>query len=48
MRDGFGPDSTWIEFNSGPYLAKHDHLDQNHFSIYHKGLSGHRKWRRLH
>jgi heparin/heparan-sulfate lyase len=37
MRDGFGPDSTWIEFNSGPYLAKHDHLDQNHFFIYHKG-----------
>jgi heparin/heparan-sulfate lyase len=37
MRDGFGPDSTWIEFNSGPYLAKHDHLDQNHFVIYHKG-----------
>ncbi|HEX5603572.1 MAG TPA: SGNH/GDSL hydrolase family protein, partial [Pyrinomonadaceae bacterium] len=29
MRDGFGPDSTWIQFNSGPYLAKHDHLDQN-------------------
>jgi heparin/heparan-sulfate lyase len=37
MRDGFGPDATWIEFNSGPYLAKHDHLDQNHFVIYHKG-----------
>jgi hypothetical protein len=37
MRNGFGPDSTWIEFNSGPYLAKHDHLDQNHFVIYHKG-----------
>ena len=37
MRDGFGPDSTWIEFNSGPYLAKHDHLDQNHFTIYHNG-----------
>lgn len=37
MRDGFGPDSTWIEFNSGPYLGKHDHLDQNHFVIYHKG-----------
>lgn len=37
MRDGFGHDSTWIEFNSGPYLAKHDHLDQNHFVIYHKG-----------
>ena len=26
-----------FEFNSGPYLAKHDHLDQNHFVIYHKG-----------
>src|SRR6476659_846963 len=37
MRDGFGPDSTWIEFNSGPYLGKHQHLDQNHFVIYHKG-----------
>ena len=37
MRDGFGPDSTWIEFNSGPFLAKHSHLDQNHFVIYHKG-----------
>ncbi len=37
MRNGFGPDSTWIQFNSGPYLAKHDHLDQNHFIIYHKG-----------
>lgn len=37
MRDGFGPDSTWIQFNSGPYFAKHDHLDQNHFVIYHKG-----------
>ena len=37
MRDGFGPASTWIQFNSGPYLAKHDHLDQNHFVIYHKG-----------
>ncbi|MFN2532596.1 MAG: heparinase II/III family protein [Pyrinomonadaceae bacterium] len=37
MRDGFDPQSTWIEFNCGPYLAKHDHLDQNHFVIYHKG-----------
>src|SRR4030095_2728311 len=27
MRDGFGPDSTWIQFNSGPYLPKHDHLE---------------------
>jgi hypothetical protein len=37
MRDGWGPDSTWIELASGPYFAKHDHLDQNHFVIYHKG-----------
>lgn len=37
MRDGFGPDSTLIQFNSGPYLSKHQHLDQNHFVIYHKG-----------
>jgi heparin/heparan-sulfate lyase len=37
MRDGWGPNSTLVQFNSGPYLAKHDHLDQNHFIIYHKG-----------
>src|ERR1044072_9130712 len=37
MRDGIGPDSTWIEFVAGPYLAKHQHLDQLHFAIYHKG-----------
>jgi len=37
MRDGWGPDSTWIEFTSGPYFAKHDHLDTNHFVIYHRG-----------
>ncbi|HKG12654.1 MAG TPA: heparinase II/III family protein, partial [Pyrinomonadaceae bacterium] len=37
MRDGFGPDSTWIEFACGPYLAKHQHLDQGHFAVYHKG-----------
>lgn len=37
MRDGFGPDSTWIEFVAGPYLAKHQHLDQLHFAVYHKG-----------
>jgi hypothetical protein len=37
MRTGWGPDATLIQFNSGPYLAKHDHLDQNHFVIYHKG-----------
>jgi hypothetical protein len=37
LRDGWGPDSTWIEFTSGPYFAKHDHLDTNHFVIYRKG-----------
>jgi hypothetical protein len=37
MRDRWGPDSTWIEFTSGPYLAKHQHLDQNQFTIFHHG-----------
>jgi hypothetical protein len=37
MRDGWGPNSTWIEFTSGPYLAKHQHLDQNQFTIFHRG-----------
>ncbi len=37
LRDGWGPDSTWIQFTSGPYFAKHDHLDTNHFVIYRRG-----------
>ncbi|MBS1851581.1 MAG: heparinase II/III family protein [Acidobacteria bacterium] len=37
MRSGWKPDSTWIEFDCGPYLAKHQHLDQNQFTIYHNG-----------
>jgi hypothetical protein len=37
MRSGWQPDSTWIEFDCGPYFAKHQHLGQNHFSIYHRG-----------
>ncbi len=37
MRTGWKPDSTWIEFDCGPYLAKHQHLDQNQFTIYHNG-----------
>jgi heparin/heparan-sulfate lyase len=37
IRDGWKPDSTWIEFDCGPYLAKHQHLDQNQINIYHKG-----------
>jgi heparin/heparan-sulfate lyase len=34
MRDGWKPDSTWIEFDCGPYFSKHQHLDQNQFTIY--------------
>jgi heparin/heparan-sulfate lyase len=37
LRDGWGPDATWIAFSCGPYFAKHDHLDTNQFTIYHKG-----------
>ena len=37
MRSGWKPDSTWIEFDCGPYLAKHQHLDQNQITIYHSG-----------
>jgi hypothetical protein len=37
LRSGFTPDDTWIELASGPYFAKHDHLDTNHFVIYRKG-----------
>jgi Heparinase II/III-like protein len=37
MREGWKPDSTWIEFDCGPYLAKHQHLDQNQITIYHQG-----------
>ena len=37
LRDGWGPDATWIEFSCGPYFAKHDHLDTNQFAIYHRG-----------
>ena len=37
MRSGWKADATWIEFNCGPYFSKHQHLSQNHFSIYHRG-----------
>ena len=37
MRDGWKPDSTWIEFDCGPYFAKHQHLDQNQITLYHRG-----------
>ncbi len=37
MRDGWNPESTWIEFDCGPYFAKHQHLDQNQITIYRGG-----------
>jgi hypothetical protein len=37
LRDGWGPDSTWIQLACGPYFAKHDHLDAAHFVVYRKG-----------
>jgi len=37
LRDGWGPDSTWIQLACGPYFAKHDHLDAAHLVIYRKG-----------
>lgn len=37
MRNGWEPGATWIEFDCGPYFSKHQHLSQNHFSIYHRG-----------
>lgn len=37
IRDGWTKDSTWIEFDCGPYLAKHQHFDQNQINIYHGG-----------
>jgi hypothetical protein len=37
MRGGWDAGATWIEFTCGPYFAKHDHLDTNQFTIFHKG-----------
>jgi hypothetical protein len=37
MRNGWKPDSTWIEFDCGPYFSKHQHLDQNQINIYRGG-----------
>ena len=37
FRNGWTSGSTRIEFDCGPYLAKHQHLDRNHFTIYHRG-----------
>ncbi len=37
FRNGWDSTSTHIEFDCGPYLAKHQHLDRGHFTIYHRG-----------
>jgi hypothetical protein len=37
FRNGWDPGATRIEFDCGPYLAKHQHMDRNHFTIYHRG-----------
>lgn len=37
FRNGFGARNTRIEFDCGPYFAKHQHLDRNHFTIHHRG-----------
>jgi hypothetical protein len=37
LRDGWGPDATWIQLACGPYFAKHDHLDAAHLVVYRKG-----------
>jgi len=37
MRSGWGPDDTFVHFECGDWLGSHDHLDQNMFTIYHKG-----------
>jgi hypothetical protein len=37
MLSGWEKDATWIEFDCGPYFSKHQHLSQNHFSIYRRG-----------
>ncbi len=37
MRSGWGPDDTFVHFECGDWFGSHDHLDQNQFTIYHKG-----------
>jgi len=37
FRNEWSRNATHIEFDCGPYLAKHQHLDRNHFTIYHRG-----------
>jgi Heparinase II/III-like protein len=35
--NGWDSDATRIEFDCGPYLAKHQHMDRGHFTLYHRG-----------
>ncbi len=37
LRSGWGPDDTYITFEAGDYFGSHNHLDQNSFTIYHRG-----------
>lgn len=37
FRSGFTAEDTRIEFDCGPYFAKHQHLDRGHFTIHHRG-----------
>src|SRR5215469_6378961 len=37
FRSGFGANDTRIEFDCGPYFAKHQHFDRGHFTIHHRG-----------
>jgi hypothetical protein len=37
FRNEWNAGATHIEFDCGPYLAKHQHLDRNHFTIFHRG-----------
>ncbi|MGH9617654.1 MAG: heparinase II/III domain-containing protein, partial [Acidobacteriaceae bacterium] len=37
FRGGWGSSDTRIEFDCGPYFAKHQHLDRGHFTIYRRG-----------
>ncbi len=37
FRSGWSSNDTRIEFDCGPYFAKHQHLDRGHFTITHRG-----------
>ena len=37
FRSGWSSGGTRIEFDCGPYFAKHQHLDRAHFTIHHRG-----------